>query len=186
MSIEGPGREQLRELAKRLKDAGDEGKGFRRELTRQMDAAAQPLAREIASLAHLEPYMPDRYAAVLADDLSVTTQKLFAGASPRVSIVAKARRHKRKVSRVNDGLLMHPVFAQGPRRAPRHHTPEELARKMGVPVHLVSGWTWLKEPQTAGMKPGFFSEPCEKAVPDIRDHVLEAMAETGRKIADGR
>lgn len=185
MSIDGPGREQLRVLAARLKEAGDEGKGLRRELMKQLGEAGEPLAREIGSVAHLRPYMPDRYAEVLADDLSVTTHKLFAGASPRISIIAKARRHKRKVVRVNDGLLMHPVFAQGPRRAPRHHTPEELARKLGVPVHLVSGWTWLKEPQTAGMKAGFFSDPCEKAVPDIREHALMAMAETARKITDG-
>ena len=160
MSIDGPGREQLRTLAARLKDAGTEGQGLKRELMKQMDEAAKPLAREIASVAHLEPYMPDRYAGVLAADLAVTTQRVFSGNSPRVSVTARGRLHKRKVRRVNDGLLMHPVFAQGLRKR----------------------WTWLKEPQTAGMKPGFFSDPCEAAAPGIRDHVLEAMAETARKI----
>lgn len=163
MSIDGPGREELRALAARLKDAGEEGKGFRRELMKQLDEAAKPLAKEIASLTHLKPYMPDRYAGVLAGDLGVTTQRLFSG-NPRISIVAKAKVHRRKIRRVNDGLLMHPVFAQGVRRS----------------------WTWVKEPQTDGMKAGFFSDPCEKAVPDIREHALTAMAETARKITDGR
>jgi hypothetical protein len=35
------------------------------------------------------------------------------------------------------------------------------------------------------MKPGFFSDPCKKAAPDIREKVLEAMAETSRKITGG-
>ena len=36
-----------------LKEAGEDGKAFRRELMKQLDEAAKPLAREIASLAHL-------------------------------------------------------------------------------------------------------------------------------------
>lgn len=163
MAIDGPGREQLRTLAARLKDAGEEGKGLRRELMNQLDEAAKPLAREIASLAHLEPYMPDRYAAVLADDLNVTTQKLFS-ANPRVSVTAKARKHKRKLRVLEQGVINHPVFAQGPRRR----------------------WNWKNGRQTAGMRAGFFGGACEKAVPDIRDHALKALAETARKIADGR
>ena len=162
MSIDGPGREELRILAERLKDAGSEGKGFRRELMKQMEAAAQPLAAEIGNLEHLKPYLPDRYAAVLAADLNVSTQRIFAGSNPRVSVVAKAREHKRKVALFEDGIINHPFFAQGPRRS----------------------WDWVNG-QTAGMKPGFFTDPCEDAIPDIREHVLEAMAETARKITSG-
>ena len=162
MPIDGPGREQLRALAARLKEAGDAGKGFRRELMSQLEEGAKPLAREIASPAHLEPYMPDRYAGVLADDLAVSTQRIFSG-NPRISIVAKARKHKRKIRLIEDGLINHPVFAEGPRRK----------------------WDWVNG-QTRGMKQGFFSDPCEKAAPDIRDRALAAMAETARKITGGR
>ena len=162
MSIDGPGREELRILAERLKDAGSEGKGFRRELMKQMEAAAQPLAATIADPPRLKPYMPDRYAAVLAADLAVSTQRIFAGSNPRVSVVAKGREHKRKVALTEDGIINHPFFAQGPRRT----------------------WDWVNG-QTAGMTPGWFSDPCEEAIPDIREHVLEAMAETGRKITGG-
>jgi hypothetical protein len=158
MSIDGPGREQLRTLAARLKAAGDEGKGFRRELMRQLDDAARPLAREIASPAHLMPYMPDRYAEVLAGDLAVGAQKIFAS-NPRVSIRAKGRGHRRKVRLLDQGFINHPIWPRGPRRS----------------------WNWQNR-QTGGMKPGFFTDACRDATPDIREHVLAAMTETARKI----
>jgi hypothetical protein len=161
MAVEGPGREQLRTLAARLKEA-TEGQGLRRELMRQLDKAVQPLAREIASPANLQSHMPHRYAAVLAADLDVRVQKLF-GTSARISIVAKARAHRRKLAVLEDGRINHPVFAEGPRR----------------------GWEWEND-QTRGMRPRFFAGPCERAVPGIRDHVAQAMAETARKITDGR
>ena len=163
MSIDGPGREQLRVLAARLKEAGAEGQGFRRELMKQIDEAAQPLAREIASLAHLEPYMPDRYAGVLAADIAVRSQKIFAGASPRVSVTCKTRgEHRRKVRHLDAGFINHPVFATGPR----------------------DEWNWVNN-QTAGMVPGFFTVPCEKATPAIREKVLQALTETARQITRG-
>lgn len=162
MTIDGPGRGQLRALAARLKDAGTEGQGLRRELLKRLDEAAQPLARQIADPARLKPYMPDRYAQVLADDLKVTVRRELSG-SPRVSITARGRDHRRKVVQTEDGLLMHPVFGQGLRRT----------------------WTWLKEPQTDGMKPGWFSDPVQAAGPDVREAALKAVAETMRKVAGG-
>jgi hypothetical protein len=153
--------QRLRELAVRLKAAGDEGKGLRRELMRQLDAAAQPLTRQIASLAHLKPYLPDPYAGILSRDLSVGAQKIFAS-NPRISIRAKAREHRRRVRLLDDGFINHPVYARGPRRR----------------------WNWVNG-QTGGMRPGFFSEPCEQATPQIREHVLAALTETDRKITSG-
>ena len=159
MSIDGPGREQLRVLAARLKEAGEEGQGFRRELMGQITAAAEPLTREISSLNHLMPYMPDRYAGVLAADISVTAQRIFAR-NPRVSVRCKTSGpHHRKVRHLDSGLINHPVYAEGPRET----------------------WEWVNN-QTGGMKPGFFTVPCVKAAPAIREHVLAAMDETARKI----
>ena len=162
MSIDGPGREQLRTLAARLKEAGDEGKGFRRELMNQLNEAAKPLVREIADPAHLRPYMPDRYAAVLAGDLSVGAQRILTS-NPRVSIRAKARAKRRKVRHLDAGFINHPKW------------PRDLPRDK---------WEWQNN-QTGGMRPGFFTDPCEKATPDIRERVLAAMTETAKKIADG-
>jgi hypothetical protein len=163
VSIDGPGREQLRTLAARLKEAGEEGQGFRRELMKQITDAAEPLAREIASLEHLKPYMPDRYAAVLAGDITVTAQRIFAGSSPRVSVNCKTRgEHRRKVRRLDAGYINHPIYARGPR----------------------SDWDWWSG-QTGGMVPGFFAVPCRNATPAIREKVLEALTETARKITHG-
>jgi hypothetical protein len=162
VSIDGPGREQLRTLAERLKEAGEEGQGFRRELMSKIDEAAQPLAEEIASLAHLRPYMPDRYAAVLAADINVRAQKIFAS-NPRVSVSCRTRgEHRRKVRLLDAGFINHPIFARGPRE----------------------DWDWWNG-QTGGMKPGFFTDPCVNATPAIREKVLESLTETARKIARG-
>ena len=152
----------LSRLAARLREAGDGGKGLRRELIKAIEEAAKPLADKIGSLEHLKPYLPDRYAAVLAGDLKVGVLKSLSG-DPKVTIRAQAREHKRKVRRLDEGLLMHPVFAQGLRKT----------------------WTWLKEPQTAGMRPGFFADPCKESAPDVRDQLMRALHETARKIAGG-
>ena len=158
MPVSGPGPYQLRKLSARLREAGDEGKGLRRELMKQINEAAKPLAKEISDPAHLKPYMPDRYAEVLAADLRVSATKRFSK-NPGVSIRARARNRKRKVALLDEGLLNHPVYARGVR----------------------STWTW-KNGQTGGMRAGFFTDPCARAAPAIRDEVLRAMHDTGKRI----
>src|SRR5258708_13550589 len=88
---------------------GPAGQGLRRELLKSINEAAVPLAGEIQSFQHLAPYMPGRYAAVLAADVSVTAAKNL-GTEPSVRIRAKGRTHRRKVIRRNDGFLTHPLF----------------------------------------------------------------------------
>lgn len=144
-------------LAARLKEAGETG--LKRELQKNIRNAAQPLAQEIASLGHLEPYMPDRYAAVLSEDLTVRVQNRFSGTNPGVMVRAQARERKRKVARLDIGLINHPVYPRGPR----------------------SFWNWSNN-QTGGMKAGFFTDPCRRATPQIRSQVLQAMTDTARKI----
>jgi hypothetical protein len=161
MGIEGPGLAELRNLAARLKEAGDEGKGFRRELLRQLGEAAKPIAKKIASEEHLKPYLPDRYAGVLAPELLVGAQRILSR-NPQVNISARTRRQKRrKVVYLDKGFINHPKW---PGDRPR------------------SEWKWANG-QTGGMKPGFFTDPCRDAAPDIREHLLQAIAETDRKIA---
>jgi hypothetical protein len=140
-------------LSARLRQMGTDGQGLRRELLKSLNDAAVPLAREIQSFQHLAPYMPDRYAAVLASDIEVTAAKNL-GAEPSVRIRAKGRTHRRKVVRLNEGFLTHPLYGN------RQH--------------------WFT--QTGGMRPGFFFDPAEKAAPEIKDRVLAALAETARKI----
>lgn len=154
MPVRGPGPYQLRVLSRRLREAGTQGQGLRRELYRAVSEAAKPLASEIRDPANLRPYMPDRYADVLASDIAVTTSK-STSRNPGVAIRAKGRRHKRKVKRLNDqGILSHPVFGDRAK--------------------------WVD--QASHVRPGFFTDPCTKAAPDIRAKVLGAMHDIGKRI----
>jgi hypothetical protein len=162
VSIDGPGRDQLRLVAARLKEAGDEGKGLKRELQKNITEAAKELAQTISDVEHLKPYLPDRYAVVLAADLGVKVANRFSGGNPAVQVRAQAREHKRKVARLDAGTINHPVYPRGPRR----------------------NWSWSNY-QTGGMKPGFFSDACKDAAPKIRTKVLQALTETAGKIAGG-
>jgi len=139
-------------LARRLKDAGEGG--LARALRKAIRDAADPIAREIKDPAHLESYMPDRYAATLAADVRVSTLGAGSVRNPGVRIQATGRVRKRKVIKVNDGLLTHPVFGN---------------REV-----------WVT--QRDGMKAGFFTDPCDRSGPQVRDRILAAMHETAMKI----
>jgi hypothetical protein len=150
---------ELRALSVRLKAAGLEGKGLRRKLYKQMNDSVKPLAEKIADVEHLKPYMPDRYAVVLAEDLGVRITKAFSGANPRIEVLAKAKQHRRKLLMLDAGRINHPIYAQGERKY----------------------WRWSNT-QTGGMKAGFFSDLVSKESPQIRDQVLKAMTETAREV----
>lgn len=152
------GQYKLRVLSARLREAGAEGQGLRRELYKAVNDAAKPLARKIADPDNLRSHMPNRYADVLAGDLSVIAQKSF-GRNPGVQIRAKSRSRRRKVRLLDEGYINHPVYARGPRRT----------------------WTWANR-QSAGMHPGFFSDIAKDAAPDVREAILAAMSETARKL----
>lgn len=150
---------ELRALSVRLKAAGTEGKALRRKLSRNMNESVKPLADKIADVEHLKPYMPDRYAVVLAEDLGVRISNSFSSANPRVEVRAKARQHRRKLLMLDAGVINHPIYARGERRT----------------------WRWSNT-QTEGMRPGFFSDVIKDETPRIRDKVLQAMTETAREI----
>lgn len=143
--------EDFAALSRRLKDAGETG--LRRELYKAINDAARPLAREISRDSHLRPYMPNRYAETLSKDLAVTVSKLT-GSDPGVKIRAKGRAKERHVKRLNDGVLMHPLFGDRER--------------------------WFL--QFKRMKPGFFDDPANAAQPDVRDAILAAMHDVAEKI----
>ena len=90
--------DEFRDLAKNLRLVGADE--LRRELYKGINDAAQPLARQIRDPEHLKPYMPDRYAAVLAADLAVTTSKRT-GIDPGVFIRARGRGKNRHVQRID-------------------------------------------------------------------------------------
>ena len=153
MPVGGPGPYQLRKLSARLREAGDEGKGLRRELLKAVTAAARPLAKDIRDPARLHPYLPGPYADVLAADLSVTTSKRT-GRDPGISLKVKGRVKKRHVRRIDDGTLMHPLWGD------REH--------------------WYAQRQH--VQPGAISDPFNKAAPAIRAEVLKAMHDVGKRV----
>jgi hypothetical protein len=145
-------------LSARLKEAG--ATGLRRELYKAIGKAADDLVTEIRSPQHLRPYMPDPYAEVLASDLSVRVFKR-GGSDAHVTLRAEARSRKRKVVRLDEGVLVHPVFGTGLRR----------------------DWSWVA--QTSHVRPGFFSDPVQRCAPQVRKRIEAAMRETARKITAG-
>jgi hypothetical protein len=150
------GARQFGDLAVVLKQVGQDG--LRRELYKAISDAAKPVADEIKSTVHLDPYLPDRYAGVLSESLRVTTYKQ-AGPNPGVTIHATAPTvnpgsRGRQIRSLNDaGILRHPVFAD--RTAPRR--------------------TWRWKDQTRGVRPGFFTDPCVAAAPQMRDAIAAAV-----------
>jgi hypothetical protein len=157
-------------IADHLKAAGEGG--LRRELFKAINDAAKPLAREIANVAHLKPYLPDPYAAVLAESLSVSVSKI-AGANPAIRLRAvggkDGRRRSRHVARINEGILRHPVFG----------TEAQLAAHIaaGGAAHHGRGWIWRDQE----VQPGFFTDPTEKAAPEIRRQIVAAMTTVANK-----
>ena len=159
MPVGGPGPVQLRDLSLRLREMGKEGKGLQRELYRAINESVKPFAVEINAAEYLMPYMPNRYAEVLAGDLGVTAVKR-GGQRASVLIRVKGRAHRRQVQTLNAGVIRHPVFAE--RGTPR------------------STWQWVA--QMKGMRPGFFSDAAHRAAPGIRAEVQKACHDVGKKI----
>lgn len=153
-------------LSARLKEAGETG--LRRQLYRAIDKSAQDLVKEIKSTEHLDPYLPNHYAAELAADLSVRIYKR-SGRDAHLTVRAEGRTSKRKLVQLDErGLLMHPVFGKG-------------GGGKGNPDRR--GWAWVA--QFRSVRPGFFTDPVERCAPAVRDKILEAMRETSRKITTG-
>ena len=159
MPVHGPGPMQLRDLSLRLREMGKEGKGLQRELYRAINDAAQPVADQVVDPAWLFPFMPDQYARELAPDLRVTTLKR-GGQKASVFLRLRGKTRDRQVTRLNAGLLRHPVFA-------RRGTPRKR-------------WRW--KTQTGGMRHGFFTDAVHEHFPEIRAKVQQAIDDVGKKI----
>lgn len=144
-------------LAQRLKDEGETG--LRRRMYKAISDAGEPLAAKLKDPGHLDPYMPDRYAAILADDLVVKVYKR-AGVNPSIRVIADTPRPRnRAVVKINDGMLRHPVFARG----------------------LRSDWTWRT--QFKAMLPGFFDSAVDEVRPQIFADVDAALRDARDQIA---
>jgi len=148
-------------LAAHLKETGEGG--LRRDLNKAIRAAAQPAADQVRNVSHLKEYMPTRYAGVLSDSLKVSTTATT-GTNPGIHITARAlsRKYPRRLSRLDRGILGHPVFGMRSRANPR----------------MWAAWV----DQADGVQERFFEDPLERAAPQVRDAVLEAMRHTSEQI----
>jgi hypothetical protein len=153
------GDQQLRDLSLRLRAMGKEGQGLRRELYKAIREAGQPVAHQIVDPVWLYPFMPNRYADVLAGDLKVTVNTR-GGERASVRLTAQGRGHRRQVQMLNAGLIRHPVFG-------RAGTPRK-------------DWHW--KTQSRGMRSGFFTDAVRAQAPDIREKVQAAMHDVAQKI----
>jgi hypothetical protein len=99
------GADQLAAVAKRLEDAGERGKGLRKELLKQIRIAAKPLVQDVRNSAI--DTLPARGGLNRQIRKGVGIRTRAAGKSVGVRIVAKNRY---AIKSMDKGRLRHPVF----------------------------------------------------------------------------
>jgi hypothetical protein len=122
-----------------------------RDLQKAIRDAVSPVPKAIR--AGLDDHMPDRYAAELNADLALTVSVRTGDRNPGVTIFGKARGKARKLANLDAGRLTHPVYGN-----------REVWRT-----------------QTDGVVKGWFTGPCEKAAPRVRQAILAALNDVSER-----
>jgi hypothetical protein len=149
--LEIQGAEEFAAVAKALKQAGE--KDLQKELRVAIQRAAEPMVDAVRE--HIEQYLPDRYAAVLAPALK-TGQSWRTGGSVTGLVLtgyAKGRSKRRYVKAINAGILRHPVW--GNRSA------------------------WVAQQ----VRPGFWDEPMANAAEKPTEEIQQALGDVAGKLA---
>ena len=110
MSIEGA--DQLRDVGKRLKAAGEGGKQLRRDLLREIrKVSSGPALDELKSAALRR--LPSRggLAGVAAKNLKVAARTKLSGSQVGVTVVASVK--DMDLPKIEQGKLRHPVYGRG-------------------------------------------------------------------------
>jgi hypothetical protein len=102
-SVGGPGPEQMKRIAKSLKDAGNAG--LRTELRKSVREAAKPLVGEIKRSAVLT--LPGDLGKHVAAKGGITARTNINNAGIQVSIKGST---KRQLKRINAGMVRHPLY----------------------------------------------------------------------------
>jgi hypothetical protein len=99
--------EDFARLAKRLREAGDAGKGLRKELSKGLNQAAKPAKAAIKP--SVRARLPHRggLAGTIASTISVRQSNISAGRNPRVRIVVRGTHN---IDALDKGHVRHPVF----------------------------------------------------------------------------
>jgi len=148
---------ELEAVAFRLRRAGQED--LARELTAGMRRGVEPVPGKIR--AGLKPKLPDRYAAVLDEDTDITVVVRNSGADASASVrAANASFRKRRLNRLDAGILWHPLFGRFPRGDPRNR--------------------WFEQGEPS-VQPGWFTGPAEDAAPEVRAELEQALRDVTAK-----
>ena len=146
-NIEVAGLGSLDRLSHALREAGDQGKGLKRELRKKLTAETKVTRKEMR--AAILPALPTR-GGLAADVLRTTrfTSSVAVGSNPGVRIQARGRRSIRRMNR--SGSFRHPVFGNSE--------------------------VWVTQAPTVALK-DFLDRPFEQAKPDLQRAVLSAITQ---------
>jgi len=154
--------EDLAAMAARFRETAD-GK-LTRELSRRIGKAVEALQPAVE--ARLIPDFPNRYAETLGRSLKFRryTATTTDGMEVTVNMTAPTagnRSRGRRIQRLEQGILWHPLFGRFPRGDPRNR--------------------WYEQ----GVTPGFFSGPADQVRGQVRGEIREALHEVTRKAVRG-
>ena len=155
-----PGTDQLAfdlaAISARLRDIGEGG--LTRELTRAIGKAVEPVEKNIR--AGLKPKLPDPYARELDASITVGRRTTTTIDEAQVTVYATNKGIKnRKLSRLDSGILWHPLFGRFPRTDRRNR--------------------WFEQSVT----PGWFTQPAQDAAPQVREAIGQALDAVAEKAA---
>jgi glycerol-3-phosphate O-acyltransferase len=150
--IEIRGLQDLARLSHALREAGDEGKGLKRELYKGLNRETKQVRKEMRDA--IGPALPHRGG--LADEVQRTTRFTMTVNSSAANIGVRIRaRGKHAIRRMNNtGTFRHPVFGNRD--------------------------VWVN--QSAGVEKDFLDKPFEKSRPELRNAVLLTIARTRAQI----
>ena len=138
---------ELEAAAFRLRRAGAED--LARELTAAMKRGVDPVPDKIR--AGLIPHLPNPYAAALDEDLDIKVIARNSGADAVVSVYGQTRGKRRRINRLEGGVLEHPLWGNR-----RHWYPQAV-------------------------RPGWFSGPAEADAPRVRAELEQALRDVSDK-----
>ncbi|YCK35179.1 hypothetical protein ACNF49_14150 [Actinomadura sp. ATCC 39365] len=196
------GAEQLAALAKRLKDAGDDGKRLRKELLKAIRAGAKPALADTRKAVRTIPVTGsrgggrkqrahkvyrDRFGKVLdkthdfelgSDELEEERAKIEARARKGAGLRATVARSLRLVTKTGSRLPRVRIEVDASKMPQDQRT---------LPKHLdsVKGWrhpTFGHDPWTTQHGRPWFSVTIERHLPAVRAHILKAMDDIANKI----
>jgi len=154
--------EDLAAMAARFRETA--GGKLTRELSRRIGKAVEALQPAVE--ARLIPDFPDRYAQTLGRSLKFRRYTTTTGDGMEVTVnmtapTAGNRSRGRRIQRLEQGILWHPLYGRFPRGDPRNR--------------------WYSQEVT----PGFFTGPAGRVRDEVRGQIREALRDVTRKAVSG-